>query len=424
MRLSQHDFRSLMLVCLLWSNTIMALPFIDQAPERRRQQFGQNSGHYFLPIPYSLPGIGEGIGVAGTAINVINNETDIIGFLLSGDITGYGLTVTDIALSPRSLYLDISAEHLGSVSTQNYQNRGFNSDPDRYSLVNIKDFDFLGLRLTSTHYDKRLEFYSALYSNKGVLDSIRDSKGNLIQQTDADFGPNEAIGLGIRLDLTDDYSDPRDGVRFVSDIFFSPTRETGTVDQYTFDNNLSIYFPMGKQSTWLLNYYTSDAIVKNQGATDRTTVMSDLGLNCDTISPGTDRDDCESYVNNQIAANQYGTASGLGGRSHLRSFPEDRFSAAHVRFVGTEFRWNLTEEFTPFNWVIMKDIRTQIQVALFYELATIADDKKNLWDQSRSSYGTGIRMVTGSGLVIRGDVAWGKEGNEVTIIVGYPWESF
>ncbi len=408
----------------LWTTNTCALSLLDNAPERRKDQFSQSEGHYIFPMPYSLPGIGEGLGVAGAAINMINHETDVIGYLLTGDITGLGLAVTDIVLSPKNLYLDITAQQMGSISTQNYQNRGFNSDADNYSLINIADLSFIGLRLTSTHYQRRVEFYTALYTNKGTLDSIRDSDGNLIQQTDTDFGPNKAIGLGALLDLTDDYDDPRRGIRFSSDLFFTPTRESGTIDQYTFDNNLSLYFPMGNQSTWLVNYFTSDAIVKSQGAIDRPSVMSELGVDCDTLAVGSDRDDCNSYVNNQIAANRYGTASGMGGRSHLRSFPEDRFKAAHVRFIGTEFRWNLTEEFTPFNWGIMKDVRTQVQVAFFYELATIADDQKNLWDDTRYSFGTGMRMVTASGLVIRGDIATGKEGQEVTVIVGYPWEGF
>jgi hypothetical protein len=33
-------------------------------------------------------------------------------------------------------------------------------------------------------------------------------------------------------------------------------------------------------------------------------------------------------------------------------------------------------------------------------------------------------MITASGLVIRGDIAIGSEGTEVSVIIGYPWESF
>ena len=40
----------------------------------------------------------------------------------------------------------------------------------------------------------------------------------------------------------------------------------------------------------------------------------------------------------------------------------------------------------------------------------------------RDSYGTGLRIVTASGVVLRGDVAHGKEGFNVAIFIGYPWE--
>ena len=42
----------------------------------------------------------------------------------------------------------------------------------------------------------------------------------------------------------------------------------------------------------------------------------------------------------------------------------------------------------------------------------------------RDSYGIGARLVTKSGLIFRADIATGEEGEEVSIIVGYPWEVF
>jgi hypothetical protein len=93
-------------------------------------------------------------------------------------------------------------------------------------------------------------------------------------------------------------------------------------------------------------------------------------------------------------------------------------------FYGTEVRWTLTEEATPFDIFIAKDVRTALQVALFYEMGSVADKRQDLGDLYRSSYGAGFRMVTASGIVLRADVATGREGIETTIIVGYPWESF
>jgi outer membrane protein assembly factor BamA len=97
---------------------------------------------------------------------------------------------------------------------------------------------------------------------------------------------------------------------------------------------------------------------------------------------------------------------------------------AHTVFYGTEVRWTLTEEARPFDIFIAKDIRTVLQVALFYEMGSVADKRQDLGDVYRSSYGAGFRMVTASGIVLRADVASGREGIETTIIIGYPWESF
>jgi len=70
----------------------------------------------------------------------------------------------------------------------------------------------------------------------------------------------------------------------------------------------------------------------------------------------------------------------------------------------------------------MKDIRTALQIALFYEAGSVADKVSELGDIVKSSYGAGFRMVTASGIVFRADVATGNEGVEITVIIGYPWE--
>jgi len=57
-------------------------------------------------------------------------------------------------------------------------------------------------------------------------------------------------------------------------------------------------------------------------------------------------------------------------------------------------------------------------------MGSVADKRQDLGDLYLSSYGAGFRMVTASGIVLRADVATGREGIETTIIVGYPWESF
>jgi hypothetical protein len=180
---------------------------------------------------------------------------------------------------------------------------------------------------------------------------------------------------------------------------------------------------MGRISTWVFNYFRSDAHVLRQGETDFTTIEQETGLNCsDPSLTLEEQQECIDVVNGIKAANTYGTAGSFGGTSRLRSYPNDRYKGAHAVFYGTEFRLNLTEEARPFDIFIAKDIRTVLQLAFFYELGSVEDERKRLGDIYRASYGAGFRMVTASGVVFRADVAAGREGFETTIIFGYPWE--
>jgi hypothetical protein len=169
----------------------------------------------------------------------------------------------------------------------------------------------------------------------------------------------------------------------------------------------------------------SDAFVNRQGVTDRAALQQQLGLDC--TAPGTtpaQQQFCNAFIDTTIANNRFGTATSLGGFDRLRSYPQGRFKGAHTLFFGAEYRWNLTDERTPFDIFVMKSVRTSIQVALFYETGVTSDTRSDLHTRSnmRDSYGTGLRIVTASGVVLRGDVAHGKEGFSTAIFIGYPWE--
>lgn len=107
----------------------------------------------------------------------------------------------------------------------------------------------------------------------------------------------------------------------------------------------------------------------------------------------------------------------IGGTRLTATADERRFEA-----FGAEVRWNLTDESTPFDIYVMKDIRTSVQVALFYEIGSAADSRGELWKLYRQSYGSGLRVVTASGLVYRFDLAAGDEGAQPSVFFQYPWE--
>ncbi|KKL72852.1 hypothetical protein LCGC14_2080780, partial [marine sediment metagenome] len=154
----------------------------------------------------------------------------------------------------------------------------------------------------------------------------------------------------------------------------------------------------------------------------------ELDYDCSGRADLQEQADCvkftEQFIDNVVAANRYGTASSLGGRVRLRSFAEDRFSGAHTAFAGTEFRWNITDETTPVDIWFVKDIRTGVQAAFFYEIGSVAESAGDVWQETRTSTGVGLRVVNASGLIYRLDVATGSEGEAVTLIINYPWEAF
>jgi outer membrane protein assembly factor BamA len=395
-----------------------------ELPERRKDQFPTDSGYYLVPSPYSIPGLGSGFILIGAMTNVKHSHADMYGFAATGDIQGYGLFATEIHLLEKKLILDLTATSFNKATSQVYRQRGMRTSADDYILAELDRNDFTGARLTWTLFDRRLEFYGLVYNNKTRLAAIRDRDGNLIQSTiDSELARSKSYSYGARIDLTDDYVDPRRGMRVESSLWYSPPDNNDSPDFDIIELNLTGYVPIGKRDTIALNYFQADTHIRRTGQTAPSLVESSLGLDCAAGSLQ-DQADCRSIVDDRVAENTYGSVGSMGGLSRLRSFPEDRFKGSHAKFIGIEYRWNLVEETRPFDYFFAKDIRTVIQFAAFYERGAISDDKGELWSTMRESYGVGARLITKSGLVFRADIATGDEGREVSIIFGYPWEVF
>jgi hypothetical protein len=406
--------------------TILVLSSLAEASvisERRKPQFSTEFGYAVFPYPYSLPGIGSGVGLVGGASNIAGSHTDAYGILFGGGITGLALGLADVHIIPKTLILDSGFSSISSATIQNYSQRGMNTNQNDYTNIELGDITYYGSRLTATFFDRRFEFYGAYYEGSSQLKSIRDRDGNVIVQSqNAPVERGHVTIVGTRFDLTDDYADPRRGLRLDISRTMTPPRESGP-DFYVQDYSTTAYVPLGKRSSWVFNYLRSDAHVDQKGETNPSIVESNLGLNCNNPALTPQQViDCNNYIQNTVTNNSYGTASSLGGFNRLRSYPNKRFLGAHTVFYGSEFRWNLTEESTLYDIFIMRDVRTSWQIALFYEVGSSADERSQVGDFWRSSAGIGLRMVTASGVVFRADAATGSEGMLPCIFIGYPWE--
>lgn len=393
-------------------------------PERRKPQFFKDFGYAVFPYPYSLPGIGSGLSLVGGAMNIADTYTDVYGIVFSGDVKGQALGVADIHLIPRTLILDVGYGRLSRATIQSYSQRGMESGKRDYRLLELGDTEYYGGRLTATFFDRRFEAYGAWYLGASRLNSIRDSDGNVIVEAqDAPRNRGHTAILGTRLDLTDDYADPRRGIRFDVTRTASPPQGTAA-NYYVMDYSTTAYLPLGKRSTWAFNFLKSDAVVIHEGETDPAVIQQQLGVNCSALTDPTQQTYCNEVIANIVAQNKYGTATQLGGFNRLRGYPQGRYQGSHTLFFGTEIRWNLSDEPKPFDIFIMKDVRTLLQLAFFYETGVTSDVRSDLTntDKLRDSYGVGLRVVTASGVVFRGDLGYGRDGFGAAVFIGYPWE--
>ena len=409
---------------ILWITIpMLLLASLAEAIERRRSQFPRDFGYLIAPIPYILPGVGTGLGVIGAFNNTFDTTTDFFVVGVGGDVEGTVTGVTDIELLSETVLLDVTYVGFNKGSQKQYAERGIDSDPEDFNIVELQNTSLYGGRLTLTFWERRLEFFTFQYNIRSEPSAViyQGKEENRQEYENPEAFTFSRLTYGTQVDVTDDRLDPRMGVRFVLNRSDSPVTDQDSSESYTVDTNLTGYIPLLESSTFAINYFRSDATVTKEGVTDYQSILDDLRVNYGCTAGDPCDDSLQKLARDTELRRKYGTASSLGGSSRLRSYAGGRFSGAHTEFYGYEFRWNLTDENTPFDLYFIKDFRTGFQLAFFYETGTVAEQREDLWTKSRNSTGLGARLVTGSGFIYRFDVATGSEGAETTLFVDYPW---
>lgn len=409
------------LIFLLEGATALAA----EPPDRRRDQFAGEYSYYVYPIAGDIPGLGRAAGIGGSVLNIGGSDTDFTGFKIDGDFEASGYTLLDLHAIKERLIFDVGYYDFDVTSTQ--YGRGIDSDKNDYILPRSQGSYVLG-QMTLSYNQRRYElFVRALDGNARLLE-VRDREGVPYAALDSSRQEAELFTVGGSLDLTDDRLDPRRGVRMEFALKLPPDSHELVSEYYIADLNLTGYLPVRRgHDSLVFNYFQSDAYVTKRGETDYTTLQNEIGLGCPYLSNQAERDACLNierlYLNDLIASNRYGRATALGGTQRLRSYDNGRFYAGHAVSYGVEYRWNITDEYTPFDIFVAKGVRTGIQLAAFAERGSVADSTSDLWDDYRSSYGVGLRIIL-SGVVIRGDWATGSEGDNFQLFITYPWSMF
>jgi hypothetical protein len=414
---------------ILGSILFVLLSFSALAPAgaeipRRKDQFGKDFGYYLYPIVGEVPGLGRAWGGGASVLNIAGNDADFTGYYLTGDFTARGAALLDVHLIRHRLILDGGYNDY-EVAPKVYE-RGIESDPDNAIYPEAEGRYFLG-QLTLTFDDRRYEFYVRPLTGRERFTRIFDSDGKPFENIDTSWQRRTSYAIGGTIDLTDDRLDPRRGGRFEYLVRLPAHNPSDESEFFVMDYNFTGYVPVRKWDTLVFNVYHSRAIVTREGETDFATLQQTKGLDCGQYPPGEDRDNClqteERLINNFIANNRHGTASPLGGTQRLRSYDNYRYYSAQALSYGVEYRWNLTDEYTPFNYYFARGIRTGLQIAAFWERGMVAENTPGLFKDGRQSYGVGFRLLL-SGVVIRLDFAAGSEGGQTQIFITYPWSMF
>lgn len=387
--------------------------------ERRKEQFQSESSWLILPMPYSYPGIGSGIMWIGYLGNMVGTKADLVAMGITGDATGSYVSLGDVHLIPETLFFDIDQQKLSHFQVKNYENRGMSSKKEEFKLLEADQLDGQRAKGTLSLFDRRLEFSMEVSDQTMGIKKIRDNEGNLEEEFDKSYvTKTKSTTRSATLDFTDDLQDPLKGIRLKYSEQYTPKTDDNDPDYSVITQSATVYIPIGKQSVWAFHAERSDTKVKEKGNTDKTSIISELGLDCSYESCS----EAQKVMVDRIAAErEYGTAKALGGTELFRAYPMDRFKGAHMAYYSTEIRWNFASEVTPFNFWIWKDMATGLQLALFHEYGSVADVEEDLWKESRSSSGVGLRMVSASGVVYRLDLASGNEGSESVLFFDYPW---
>jgi len=394
----------------------------DWVVDRRKEQFPTADGRILAPIPYSMPGLGDGFFVIGHFSNLFSSTADLTVIKAVGDIKGSDVNIDEVPVIDKHLFVRAEFQHLSSVQSNYYDSRGMNTAKEDYTLLDLSSYKQQNYGMDLTFYDRRLTFSVDRYLAKGELSTIRDPDGVIIAEFSNPYKfNNNGTQWSLKLDLTDDYQDPRDGFRVNLGFQNHPAQSSNDADFYVTDLNTSLYTPMRSHDTLIVNFFQSDAHVRTKGNIDRNAIANELGFNC---SPGDTQclESEASVIDTFVDERANGTSTSLGGLNRLRAYPESRFIGAHTSTFGVEYRMNFVRDATPFDYSIWKDTHTGIQLAFFSEIGSVAETTSDLWKDTRYAVGSGVRLVTASGAVYRFDLSLGDEGVYPNLFFFYPWK--
>ncbi|NIP55605.1 MAG: hypothetical protein GWO26_27185, partial [Phycisphaerae bacterium] len=141
----------------LSSGPLFANPLADP-PERRVEQYPTDSGYLVVPLPYSIPGIGDGYFLMGYFTNILDTTADAFVVKVMGDAEGYVAQADEVPLYKKHLFLNITEQRIDKAVVNKYKTRGMDNGKDDYNLIEVNQADLESVGLTLSLFNRRFEF--------------------------------------------------------------------------------------------------------------------------------------------------------------------------------------------------------------------------------------------------------------------------
>ncbi len=418
--------------------------------ERRKKQVSDEISYFIYPLIYQVPGLGSGNGAGTTLINLVGEGSTLSLLKIKGEIEVDSIVASDIPLFTQ--HLTISAAYAdGKKGGFAFYERGPKSSEEPEFTLKFKESWARAADLGINFFDRQLELYFGGAFAFPEIDLERSDLADFedwenmtpSEQEDsiADFIKNFLLYIdlvnifvtrqGLRIDLTDDRIDPRDGYRFQYEKY--GFEGDGLKNFNVEDHSLTAYYPNESLSAVLVaNIFFSKSNVKKPLSIFAGTDVEDTEkavAECieesrkeETDSSVSLETSCRGFIRGVQKFNLEGNnsnATSLGGPNRLRSYPISRFYDRYSFFAGLEFRTYYLESSAPFDYFFEKGVFEGVQSALFYEIGQVSPTNNSaLYSDFKYSTGVGLRLVFSS-VVIRADFATGEEGQETTVFVGY-----
>ncbi len=395
----------------------------DIIPERRENPEKYDPGSLIAPVYSHIPGIGSTYGASLLANNLFGTRMNLSSVYTLGNFTTAVLGLTEVHLIEDTL---VTSYYLYATKIP-FQvfDRGMTSTPDNYFYTVNKEYGG-SAEIDFNFWERRIQFNSQLGVSRLNYSTIAGADG--VQYANQDAGEFSVFNPTFRflLDFTDDNIDPREGVRleFIRDQTLLWDRIHS--QYYVLYGMATAYIPIAESSTWAFNVFRSTAIMQNINPSTQAQLQSQMSLNCGGISDPTVRANCQTVegtrVRERFNDNQFGTAGQLGGPMALRGFALNRFHGSDTIFYATELRLNLSSQPEKFDFGFIKGTKTIVQIAPFFEMGAASDPPDAVEQVTlASSYGVGFRLGF-SGAIVRADFGLSREGQQITLYVGYPWD--